>query len=308
MLRCDVGAQDTSFRCRPDRLQGRPGLGGPRDGGYADRRREAGGAAGRRCARHVPQAAARTCAACGRAAGQSREGLRHLAELELGRGRRRGRGARLRARGAGLPARRQARRSSATTGRGSIGRSPRRRRWAACRCRSTRTAIADEMAFVLDHAEVRFAVAEDQEQVDKLAEIKERCPLLEAVIFSDPRGMRHYDQPWLDDYAKVQERGREFAAQRTRIFSPAKSPRGGAATPRSSSTPRGRPGSPRASSSASTTSSSLREERDRVRGLDATARRCWPICRWRGSASTSSPTRRPIAPAFAPPARNRRRR
>ena len=55
--------------------------------------------------------------------------------------------------------------------------------------------IADEMAFVLDHAEVRFAVAEDQEQVDKLVEIKERCPLLEQVIFSDPRGMRHYDQP-----------------------------------------------------------------------------------------------------------------
>src|SRR5580700_9995790 len=67
--------------------------------------------------------------------------------------------------------------------------------------------IADEMAFVLDHAEVRFAVAEDQEQVDKLAEIKERCPLLERVIFSDPRGMRHYGHPWLDDYAKVQERG-----------------------------------------------------------------------------------------------------
>src|SRR5205807_518773 len=71
--------------------------------------------------------------------------------------------------------------------------------------------IADEMAFVLDHAEVRFAVAEDQEQVDKLAEIKERCPLLEKVIFCDPRGMWHYSQPWLDDYAKVQERGRDFA-------------------------------------------------------------------------------------------------
>jgi long-chain acyl-CoA synthetase len=71
--------------------------------------------------------------------------------------------------------------------------------------------IAEEMAFVLDHAEVRFAVAEDQEQVDKLAEIKERCPLLDKVIFSDPRGMRHYEQPWLDDYAKVQARGRECA-------------------------------------------------------------------------------------------------
>jgi long-chain acyl-CoA synthetase len=79
-------------------------------------------------------------------------------------------------------------------------------------------AIADEMAFVLDHAEVRFAVAEDQEQVDKLAEIKERCPLLEKVIFSDPRGMRHYAQPWLEDYAKVQERGRELARDEPGFF------------------------------------------------------------------------------------------
>jgi long-chain acyl-CoA synthetase len=78
--------------------------------------------------------------------------------------------------------------------------------------------IAEEMAFVLDHAEVRFAVAEDQEQVDKLAEIKERCPLLEQVIFSDPRGMRHYEQPWLDDYAKVQARGRECARAEPGFF------------------------------------------------------------------------------------------
>ena len=78
--------------------------------------------------------------------------------------------------------------------------------------------IAEEMAFVLGHAEVRFAVAEDQEQVDKLAEIKERCPLLEKVIFSDPRGMRHYEQAWLDDYAKVQERGREFAREKPGFF------------------------------------------------------------------------------------------
>jgi long-chain acyl-CoA synthetase len=78
--------------------------------------------------------------------------------------------------------------------------------------------IAEETAFVLDHAEVRFAVAEDQEQVDKLAEIKVRCPLLEKVIYSDPRGMRHYGQPWLDDYAKVQERGREFARGEPAFF------------------------------------------------------------------------------------------
>jgi long-chain acyl-CoA synthetase len=70
--------------------------------------------------------------------------------------------------------------------------------------------IAEEMAFVLDHAEVRFAVAEDQEQVDKLIAIKEECPRLETVIFSDPRGLRHYKQPFLHDYDTIQARGREF--------------------------------------------------------------------------------------------------
>jgi long-chain acyl-CoA synthetase len=69
--------------------------------------------------------------------------------------------------------------------------------------------IAEEMAFVLDHAEVRFAVAEDQEQVDKLVAVKERCPLLEKVIFADPRGLRHYDQPFLHEYETVQRHGRE---------------------------------------------------------------------------------------------------
>jgi long-chain acyl-CoA synthetase len=71
--------------------------------------------------------------------------------------------------------------------------------------------IAEEMAFVLDHAEARFAVAENQEQVDKLLAVKERCPVLEGIIFSDPRGLRHYDQPFLHNYAGLQQRGREFA-------------------------------------------------------------------------------------------------
>ena len=71
-------------------------------------------------------------------------------------------------------------------------------------------AIADEMAFVMDHAEARFAVAEDQEQVDKLLEIKERCPRLEQIIYKDPRGMRHYEQDFLGEYKAVQAEGRAF--------------------------------------------------------------------------------------------------
>src|SRR5215472_6856840 len=78
--------------------------------------------------------------------------------------------------------------------------------------------IAEEIAFVLDHAEIRFAVAEDQEQVDKLVAIKGRCPLLETVIYSEPRGTRHYEQSFLHDYSTVQQRGREFAGNSPGLF------------------------------------------------------------------------------------------
>ena len=72
--------------------------------------------------------------------------------------------------------------------------------------------VAKELQFVVEHAEARFAIAEDQEQVDKLLEIKDQCPSLEVIVYDDPRGMRHYDQPFLHSYKSVQEQGRAFAA------------------------------------------------------------------------------------------------
>jgi long-chain acyl-CoA synthetase len=70
--------------------------------------------------------------------------------------------------------------------------------------------VADEMSYVVDHAEARFAVVEDQEQVDKLLEIKERCPTLERIVFDDARGLRHYDQDFLEPYEGVQAEGRAY--------------------------------------------------------------------------------------------------
>ncbi len=71
-------------------------------------------------------------------------------------------------------------------------------------------AVANEMAFVVDHAEARFAMAEDQEQVDKLLEIMDRCPKLRQIVFDDPRGMRNYDQDFLHAFDAVQEQGRAW--------------------------------------------------------------------------------------------------
>jgi long-chain acyl-CoA synthetase len=71
-------------------------------------------------------------------------------------------------------------------------------------------AVADEMAFVIDHAEAKLALAEDQEQVDKLLSLQGRCPQLKTIIYKDSRGMRHYAQPGLMSLAELEARGREF--------------------------------------------------------------------------------------------------
>lgn len=73
-------------------------------------------------------------------------------------------------------------------------------------------AVAGEMAFVLEDAEVRFAYAEDQEQVDKLLEIRESLPGLEFILYEDPRGLRHYDQPGLVGVQALLEKGRAWDA------------------------------------------------------------------------------------------------
>ncbi len=58
-------------------------------------------------------------------------------------------------------------------------------------------AAALECVFPVNNAEVRFAFAEDQEQVDKLLEIREKCPQLAHIYYDDPRGLRSYDEPGL---------------------------------------------------------------------------------------------------------------
>ncbi len=69
-------------------------------------------------------------------------------------------------------------------------------------------AVAGEMLFVLQDAEIRFAIVEDQEQVDKLLEIREQCPALQHILFDEPRGMRHYTQTFLQSMDEVMAMGR----------------------------------------------------------------------------------------------------
>ena len=68
-------------------------------------------------------------------------------------------------------------------------------------------AVAEEMAYVLEHSEARFAVAGDQEQVDKVIEIQDRLQRLERIVYLDPRGLRKYDHTRLNSFAELQEMG-----------------------------------------------------------------------------------------------------
>ena len=77
--------------------------------------------------------------------------------------------------------------------------------------------VADEMAYVLAHAEATVAVVENQEQVDKVASIADRLPKLAHMVYDEPRGLRDYDRAklsWIDDVQKV---GRETLTDPARI-------------------------------------------------------------------------------------------
>ncbi len=74
-------------------------------------------------------------------------------------------------------------------------------------------AVAAECVFPINNADVRFAFAEDQEQVDKLLEAREQCPQLARIFFDDPRGLRNYAEDGLSSLDSLMEAGAAFAAQ-----------------------------------------------------------------------------------------------
>ena len=79
-------------------------------------------------------------------------------------------------------------------------------------------AVAAEMTFVLENAVIRFAIVEDQEQVDKLLEARDSLPQIEHIIYADPRGLRNYNAPGLMSLEALRARGDEFDAAHTGFF------------------------------------------------------------------------------------------
>jgi long-chain acyl-CoA synthetase len=79
-------------------------------------------------------------------------------------------------------------------------------------------AAAAECVFPINNAQVRFALAEDQEQVDKLLEIRAQCPQLATLYYDDPRGLRNYGDAGLHSLDALVAAGQVFAKEHPEFF------------------------------------------------------------------------------------------
>ena len=79
-------------------------------------------------------------------------------------------------------------------------------------------AVGAECIFPLNNAEVRFCMVEDQEQVDKLLEIRAQCPQIAHIFFDDPRGLRNYQEEGLSSLDALIDAGKAFIGQNPAWF------------------------------------------------------------------------------------------
>ena len=78
--------------------------------------------------------------------------------------------------------------------------------------------VAEEMVHVLENSDAKFAIVQNQEQTDKLLEIKDRLPCLEHICYEEPRGMRDYNQEFIFYYKDIQQTGRAFHSMNPDYF------------------------------------------------------------------------------------------
>ena len=75
-----------------------------------------------------------------------------------------------------------------------------------------------EIKYIAENSEARFAVVEDQEQVDKFLQIKHELPLLRKIIYWSYKGLAHYDDPVLMGYGQVLQRGEKYEEEHPGLF------------------------------------------------------------------------------------------
>jgi len=81
-----------------------------------------------------------------------------------------------------------------------------------------RDAVLGEVAYIIDHSGASMIVAEDQEQVDKILELKDKLPRLTRIIYTDPKGLWDYEDEKLIEFSEVERLGRELHEKEPDLF------------------------------------------------------------------------------------------
>lgn len=80
-------------------------------------------------------------------------------------------------------------------------------------------ALPHELVFLVNVAQPKLVIAENEEQVDKLLEISEECPCIRHIVYCHPRGMRKYDNPLLLSLQQLQQAGQTRQQQNPERYS-----------------------------------------------------------------------------------------
>ncbi len=78
--------------------------------------------------------------------------------------------------------------------------------------------MSNQLEYVVGHSDAVMVMAENQEQVDKVIDIQDKLPKMRKIIYDDPKGMRHYDDPILTSILEVQAAGRQYAQDYPNFF------------------------------------------------------------------------------------------
>ena len=81
------------------------------------------------------------------------------------------------------------------------------------------TSLPEEIGGILEYLDVRFVFCSDQEQVDKVVEVRDRLPFVKKVIYEDPRGMRGYTaDDWFMSIEDIYRLGEQAHGEDPELF------------------------------------------------------------------------------------------
>ncbi|MEN8245740.1 MAG: AMP-binding protein [Thermodesulfobacteriota bacterium] len=80
------------------------------------------------------------------------------------------------------------------------------------------TDTSNQVEYVVRNCGARFYIAEDEEQLDKILEVRDNLPHLEKIIIIDMEGLRHFSDPMVMEFAELMEMGKKLNQEKPEIL------------------------------------------------------------------------------------------